>query len=382
MRTQASAVARATRQQIILVLVPMEFGFARDVVRGVRSYAAERGGWALRCGAVPPAEQAAGLVRSADGAVVFFGHEAMCEAVRAGVSAPMVNVSSRLAEPILPSVLADQVGAGRKAAAHLLERGFGRYAFLGRLGFGYSQGRYAGFSGVLEAAGHPSEMVATDNAGLAAWLAGIDEPVGVMATDDRMAQRLIDAAGQAGVAVPEQVAVVGVDDDEFICEADPVPISSVDVRGRAVGRRAAAALDAMLAGEPPPPEPVVVPCGEVITRRSTDTVAVADPAVRAAVAYIRDHACGRMRVDDMMDGLRVSRRTLEKRFKAEFGRTLHDEVQRVRLERARELLTRSELNIDEVAHRSGFGDRKRFSRAFRAATGSPPGRYRAAHRRP
>jgi len=382
MRSPKPAVVGLPAQQIVLVLVPMEFGFARDVIRGVRTYAAERGGWALRCGSMPAPEKLPALTKSADGAVVFLGDNMMSDAARGAITVPLVNTSSRSAEPLLPAVRADNVEAGRKAAEHLMARGFGRYVFVGRLGFGFSIARLAGFSAALEAAGYAVEQVPVVDDSLVAWLSAVDEPVGVLATDDRVAQKLIDTASQAGVAVPEQVAVIGVDDDEFICEADPVPISSVDVRGEAVGYRAAELLDAMLHGEPAPAEPIIVPCGEVMTRRSTDTIAVADPAVRDAVRYIREHAYARMRIDDMMDGLRVSRRTLEKRFKAEFGRTLHDEVQRVRLDRARELLTRSDLNIDAIADRTGFSDRKWFSRAFRALTGMPPGRYRTAHRRP
>lgn len=378
--TPPRSVANPSRT--VLVFAPLEYGYGRDIVRGVRAYATAQGGWQLRIGAVPRVEQFARIYRriAPAGAVVMAASEEIERALLDSFVTPVVNVSARQIASRLPQVIPDNVGVGRRAAEHLLLRGFKRFAFAGIPEMGFSRMRCAGFSQAVTQAGFDCEEIEVSRDDLRERLDALPKPVGLLAGEDRVALGVIDACFEAGLAVPEQVAVLGVDNDDYICDSGHVSISSVEVRGQDVGFRAAELLDRLIAGEPPPDAAVLVECGDVVVRRSTDTVAVADPDLAFAVRYIRDHACDPLRVEALMEHLTIARRTLEKRFKAEFGRTLHAEIRRVQLHHARELLTTTQLPIPTIASRAGFCDRHIFSKVFRQTFGTPPGQYRDAHR--
>jgi len=366
---------------LILVLAPAELGFAREIVAGVRAWATAHADrhWFLRCGCLP--EEPAVLARlkppANGGAVAFLAGEPWEQAALDHYRTPVVNVSHNRPTSRLPRVLTDNVEVGRRAARHLLDRGFRHFAAAGSESFGFGAARRHGFTEELAEAGYACLDAPHGPKDLPAWLTEAPQPLGVMAISDTVGQQFVDLCHHAGLSVPEQVAVIGVDDDEHVCESTTPPLTSVDTRGYDVGYRAAAVLDGLMHGDAPPAEPVIVPCGEVITRRSTDTVAVADPQLNAALRFIRRRACEGIIVDDILDTLTISRRTLEQRFKKAFGRTLHEEIRRVQLEHARLLLSETELRIAEVAARCGFCDRRAFTQAFGAAFGTPPGRFRA-----
>ena len=361
----------------ILVLMDPQYGFCREIVRGIRAFADAHGGWSLRWGNPHVAVLRAMKPDECAGLICFFGSEDTDRVAAREFPVPTVNCSARQARSLLPRVLVDNAAAGRRAAEHLLERGFTNFAFHGIGGHFYSEERGRGFSDAVREAGCTCAVPPAGHLReLAAWLSGLERPVGILAADDRRAQRIIEACLDLGLGVPEEAAVVGVDDDEFLCESAAVPLSSVDTRGWRVGQRAAELLADLVAGKPRPADPILVPPGDVMTRRSTDTVAVDDPDLIVAVKFIRDHACERMRVEDIIENLRISRRTLEKRFKAALGRTLHEEIRRAQLDRARHLLTQTRLDIAEVADRAGFCDRKAFHKVFAEAMGMPPGVYR------
>ncbi len=366
----------------VLVLSQSDIGYARQIVRGVLAYAVAHDRWSVRCGAVPRPEMLETLNPGDDGgAVCFFPSEALERAVLKFYRAPVVNVSFNRPNSLLPRVLADNHEVGRRAARHLLERGFRRFAFAGNLGHGFAKWRLEGFTDELTGAGYDCDIHSAQPKAMPQWLSQSAKPVGIFTSGDGKARQIADFCHDLDIGVPEQVAVIGVDNDTFICESSYVPLTSVDTRGYDVGHRAAALLDELMQGAMPPDEPIIVPCGEVVTRRSTDTVAVDDPDLIFAMRYIREHACDPMRVDDMLEHMTLARRTLEKRFKRTFGRTLHNEIRRIQIERAKALLAETEMLVPEVAGAAGFCDRKLFTKAFGEATGMPPGEYRARNRR-
>ena len=366
----------------VFVLLPNQISYARKIMRGVRAYADAHCTWWVRCGTVPKVEVLRKLNPGPDGGIIGFFSQRDQEAVVVEEhKVAAVNVSFRLPQSRLPRVIAGSEEAGRRAAQHLLERGFRHFAFAGPLELAYAEARQRGFRETLTEAGFNVNTAPTKIEQRHAWLEGLPKPVGVLGADDREAERLVDFCGELDIAVPEEVAVIGVDNDADTCEASHIPLTSVDTRGYEVGYRAAALLASLMAGEPPPTEPVLIPCGEVVVRRSTDTVAVDDPDLAFTMRYIREHACDPLRIDEIMEHLTIARRSLERRFKATFGRTLHDEIRRVQLERARELLTMTDLLVPEVAHRVGFADDRMFTKVFGKAIGVPPGRYRHENRR-
>jgi LacI family transcriptional regulator len=356
----------------ILVLVPHGLGFARAVVLGVRKHAVQTGEWAVIDGELP----APGGIPRADGIICLCGDSVLELALRS-LNVPVINVSARLPESVLPRVLVDNQQVGRLAAEHLIDRGFRRFGFLPQSGLFYSEERGRGFLAALEAHGLADAAVRLETPEQAARSIR-QTPIGILAAHDSLGLRLIEECINAGLAVPEQVAVVGADNDDFVCGCGPVGLSSVDTCGQQIGYAAAGVLAKALSGHAPGPAPLILPCGPVISRQSTDCLACEDSAVAIAAAYIRDYACKPLGIAEIVSRLHISRRTLEKRFRRAFGRSLHDEIRRQQILRAQQLLTGTDLPIKEIFGKAGFCDRIAFTRAFRASTGKSPSEYRVA----
>jgi LacI family transcriptional regulator len=209
------------------------------------------------------------------------------------------------------------------------------------------------------------------------WLLSLPRPVGVMACYDIRARHVLDACRRVGLAVPDQVAVIGVDNDEFLCNLAEPPLSSVAPDTRRTGYEAAALLDRLMSGrERPRGQAIFVEPLGVVARRSTDVLAVGDPDVSAAVRFIREHACQGIAVKDLLARVPLSRRVLEGRFRKLLGRTPHEEIARIRFERVRQLLRETRLPLEEVARRSGFRNAEYLSTAYRREFGTAPSVYR------
>jgi LacI family transcriptional regulator len=202
-----------------------------------------------------------------------------------------------------------------------------------------------------------------------------------MACNDEKGVEVLTACRQAGVRVPDEVAVLGVDNDEALCDLSLPPMTSIDVNAEQIGHESAALLDRMMSGDAAPPEAVSVPPRGVVARPSTNTLFSGDAEVDRAVAFIRENAARRrLLVSDVTRHVSVSRALLEPRFKRGVGRTIHQEIQRVRLARAKALLVGSALPIKQVAAAAGFASVPYLTRVFHRETGETPAEYR--RRRP
>jgi LacI family transcriptional regulator len=286
----------------------------------------------------------------------------------------------------------DPVALGRAAAEHLLALPGRRYAYVGDPTTPAGRGSREGFVDRLRRAGRGCEVApagafdrpyqagpAADRAA-AAWAATLPCPAAVFAAHDALAHRLAEACTTAGLRVPEDVAVLGCLNDEFLCTASQPPLSSVAGPLPAVGFEAARVLDRMMNGSPPPARPVEFPPIGVVTRQSTDPTAVADPGVSAALRFIRDHAADRIGVDQIAAAAGLSRSTLERRFRAALGRGPLAELLRHRLDRARHLLAETDLAVKQVARAAGFHDTRHLSATFRQKTDTSPSAFRARFR--
>jgi LacI family transcriptional regulator len=287
----------------------------------------------------------------------------------------------------------DNVAVARLAAAHWAGKGFAHVAFCGDARFLWSRQRGAEFRRRLaeggrrvrefrSRAGQPGGPGSdAENREIAAWLEALPKPVGVFACYDGRAQQVLEACQLLGLHVPDEVAVLGVDNDEVLCELCSPPLSSVQPNARRTGYEAAAMLARMMQGEKTVgAETRYVEPVRVVERQSTDVVSVADAQVAAALKYIRQHACEGVNVADVLRAVPMSRTLLERKFKALLGHSPHRQLVQARVERAKHLLVESEVSIAVVAELAGFESASYLSVVFRRETGGSPYAYRVKHR--
>jgi LacI family transcriptional regulator len=289
-----------------------------------------------------------------------------------------------------PTVSMDDRAIGAMAAEHLFDCRLEHFGFYGHVPSPVSHNRFEGFCDTVKARGFhcsdagvgwPTSLEVRSHGHLPAlleWLNQLPKPVGIMCVDDSAAHDLAAACLQARLSVPDRVAIIGVNNDDLLCESAWPPISSINCDYSRVGYLAAAMLERLLRGEKFRDAERAVrltPLG-VVRRQSTDLLAIADPSVAEAVRYIREHACKPCSVDEVLRAVPVNRRWLERQFQKNLRRNPHDEIMRVRIETAKRMLLRPEMTLEEIAERCGFASNQNFGRAFRQQTGSTPGAYR------
>jgi LacI family transcriptional regulator len=201
-----------------------------------------------------------------------------------------------------------------------------------------------------------------------------------MACYDLRGQHVLNACRRLGVAVPDDVAVIGVDNDDLLCDLSDPPLSSVIPNTRRTGYEAAKLLDEMMCGRKVGALTHLIPPLGIMTRQSTDVLAIDDRNVARAVHYIRQHACDGITVDHVLKAVPQSRRMLESRFRKVIGRTPHEEILRVKLNRVKRLLTETDLPLEQIAERSGFTHVEYLTVAFKREVGMPPSKYRSVNR--
>lgn len=211
---------------------------------------------------------------------------------------------------------------------------------------------------------------------LASWLTTLPKPLGVMCCHDDRGQQVLDACQRAELGVPDEVAVIGVDNDEFLCRLSIPSLTSVDVGAEQIGYQAAQLLDQMMSGETKFDKSVLFDAAGVIVRQSTDLIACDDPEIARTLRYIRQNACNYLTVNDVQLQIRLSRSLLNRRFKKHIGHTPKQEIVRVQMEKAKHLLMNSSDQLQSIAEQCGFHEAWYFISVFRKQTGMTPGVYR------
>jgi LacI family transcriptional regulator len=266
---------------------------------------------------------------------------------------------------------------GRLAAEHLLDCRLQHFGFFGTLGWKASDQRAAGFCEVLKARGYSCLMSPAQWPGLEAqtlkeerrlvsWVKSLPRPIGIFAVDDSAACDLAAACLKAQITVPDEIAIVGVNNDDLLCQSAWPPLSSVEGDFSRVGYTAAVILDRLLSGEKIPIDQrtVLIPPLGIVRRLSTDVLAVDDPQLSQAVSFIREHACDPCSIEDVLNHIAVGRRWLERQFALKLNRTPHDEILRVQMDAAKRLLLQPGLPIEDIATRCGFSSAPSLGRAF------------------
>jgi len=289
-----------------------------------------------------------------------------------------------------PGIITESAAIGCMAAEHFLDRGFQHFAYCGMDEFAWSRGRGQHFAQRLAQAGYTVERyeppagtagraVKNEQNGIAEWLQQLPKPMAVMCCNDDRALQVIEACKQVGYEVPDHVAVLGVDNDVLVCDLADPPISSVSLNTESAGYEAARLLDRLMKGEPMAGQVIPVRPTHIVARMSTDVLMVSDPDVSAALQFIRRNPNRLIQVNDVVEATNVSRRVLEKRFKAVLRRSVHQEIRRVRVHHIIQLLIGTDLSITEVATHGGFDGVEHIARYFRKETGMSLRDYRKRH---
>lgn len=382
---------RPTRR--VAVLMELDVGFSRAVLAGIQAYAIRQGDWILHC-AAPDARILPSLRQwKPDGIIAQLAQAGLARSLSRW-GRPMVDVACMLPWLKYPVVDVDHRAVGRLAAEHFLDRGFVQFGFFGNGQAVYCREREAGFRQRLQQAGHSvsaCHITYLPRLPLSAswtkvdqrarrWLRQLARPVAILASNDQPARDLADICYRLGLRVPEEVAILGVDNDELECRLASPPLSSIAVPAEQIGSEAARMLDCWIGGQSPPSSRLLLPPSGVVARQSTDTLACADPVVRAALQFIREHAGQRIGVETIVRRAGAGRRELERKFRNVLGRSILQELRRVRLDKAKQLLATTDASMPAIAQQCGFSNAQRFCVVFHQVLGSAPSAFRRQSR--
>jgi LacI family transcriptional regulator len=373
----------------VALLVETSRSYGRDLLRGVNRWIHEHGPWSvfLELRGLDSAVPRWLATWRGDGIIARTGSAAMDKAI-AATGLPAVELRASKLPHGRPFVGVDNHELGQLVATHLADNGFAHFAVFDLDTEAYFEERRDGFRRQVEAAGRVCHVYHAGRTGerptdwerhqerVADWLAALPKPVGILACTDQLGFWLLDACRRAGIGVPEEVAVVGVENDETLCLMAMPRLSSVAFDGVRVGCEAAALLDRLMRGERVPERSIVVPPRGLVVRQSSDIVAIDDAAVAAALRFIREEACQRVSVADVVRRAGVSRTALERRMRAAIGRTPGEEIVRVRLNRVKTLLTETDLTLAEIAGRCGMEHPQYMAESFKKQFGATPGAFR------
>ena len=367
----------------------MGLAFVERLMHGILDYAKQHGDWSftrlpeLLNPSIDWLHEWPG-----DGAFLLVTSRGDAESAR-HLSIPVVNLAGHLESVGVPSVTVDHRATGVLAAEHLLERRFRSFGFYGVRGKLYSERRRDGFTatvshaggtcGVLEVASLEERSIqwVDQQEELEGWLGTLSTPVGVMASTDLRAGMVVDACQRLGLRVPEDVAVIGVDNDPVACEFRSPSLSSVSRNDYEVGYRAASMLDRLIQGGVPEESALLVPPDGVVGRRSTEVVAIEDPLIAEIVHSIQDRLHESFGADGLLHGFDLSRRRLEQRFRQCVGCGPAEFINLQRVERAKKLLADPTLDsLTDIAATCGFTELRHLRQVFRRVTGTTPAAYR------
>ena len=374
-----------TRRPQVALIVETSVVYGRQILRGIASYLRTHAAWSVfldeRELRAPPPEW---LSQWRGDGVICRSTTPEWGRVFRRLNLPVVDLNDLHPNLGLPRVASDMRAIGRLGAEHLRERGFRNLAFCGFSGETWSDERREGFLEAAQGLAAPVSLYASPWAGLrqhswqeernqiARWLQTLPRPAGVMACNDARGQHVLEACGHLGAHVPDDIAVVGVDNADTFCELCNPPLSSVVPNAERIGVEAAALLDRLMAGHPAPASSLLVEPLGVVTRQSSDVFAVEDPLVARAVRFIREHACQGITVADVLGQARCSRSVLERRFREHLGRSPQAEMRAVQLRRVKQLLADTDWTLPRIAEAAGVEHPEYLSVLFKRQTARPP----------
>ncbi|MFO1497969.1 MAG: DNA-binding transcriptional regulator [Verrucomicrobiota bacterium] len=376
-----------TRRKVprVVLLIESSRSSGRSLLRGIANYARHRGPWAFYW-------EPGGLEKAwpqlktlgADG-IILRDVEKLDDLIAYGLPAVVVG-HSKQEIPGLANVITDSEAIGVMGAEHLLTCGFRNFAYCGYEEMPWSGLRGESFCRRLAKAGYQAHFCPTGadrelpgwkgERFLPNWLKSLPKPLGIMACNDDRGEQVIEACKIAGLQVPDEVAIIGADNDELVCDLSDPPMSSIAINFERAGYESAEVLDRLMRGRRVVPKKIVVPATHVVPRRSTDIVAVDDGQVANALRFIRDHAREVISVPDVARAAGLSRRVLEKRFQQLLRRSVLREIRRVRVAQICRLLAETNESISEIGLTLGYSGTEHLARYFRQEKHMTPLAYR------
>jgi LacI family transcriptional regulator len=371
----------------IALLVETSNAYARGLLTGIINYMRAHEHWSVEFPEQGRGELAADFLKQwrGDGLIARIETPQIARALRR-LRMPIVDLSAGRFLPHVPWFETDDVQIARLALDHFRERGLQRLAYVGDDRFNWSRWRREAFLQLASEVGMSVDVLDVGTSGRSAaltsrrlvkWISRLKRPVGILTCYDLMGRMVLDACRETGMKVPGDAAVLGVDNDEFVCNLTTPPLSSVIPDAERTGYRAAEHLarlmDARCASDSKGER--IAPLG-ISLRGSTDMLAVADPMLAESMRWIQQHAMEGIQVADVLRHIPMSRRVFEAKFREQFQRTPHDEIQRIRLERVRQLLASSDLSVGEIALRCGYRHAEYMTVAFKRWTSQTPRAFR------
>ncbi|MEN6425155.1 MAG: DNA-binding transcriptional regulator [Phycisphaerales bacterium] len=380
----------------VMLLVEKSRAYGRALLRGVARYATIHGPWLLH---MEPEfyrlshRQSKEWMKElrTDGVIAHLADVRIIEsiielgipAVIAGIREPVANAHA---------LVTDNDGIGRMAVDYFLDRGFRRFAYCGLDGMYWSTqrgeifGRKAAEAGCEIAVyeqpkGKRPRTDEEEMSMIATWLQSLPKPTALLACNDDRSKQVLAACKVAGLQVPDEIAILGIDNDELVCEIGYPRLSSIALSVEAAGYTAAALLEKLIAGERvgKTKEQVMVSPLHVVERQSTDVLATEDREIAAALRFIREHVREGIQVEDVAEATALSRRALQQRFRRVLGRSIHDEIKHSRIDHMARMLVSTNLPIGEIARLLQSTEMKNIARYFRQRTGLTPLQYRKKH---
>jgi len=361
-----------------------------EIHRGVARYAREHD-WLLSADMAYDSELPQGW--KGDGVIALLGSEMDEVNFVQSLGRPVVDLAMSRAELPFPRVCVDNQEVARMAADHFLERGFTNFAYYGRYGLGTDLRRRHYFRDYLRSKHTACELIAWEEergeradtwdirrAWLGERLQALPKPVAVFASRDKDGAEVIEACLEADIHVPEEVAVLGVNNNELFCDFTPVPLSSIDIDWERAGYEGAELLDRIMSGEPVPPGPIFFPPKGLAIRHSSDIIALEDVEAARALRYVWDHfSNSQLDVPRVAAAVHLSRSKLDKAFRHHLNRSVSEEIRILRLRRVREQLLATDKTLEDIAYDAGFSSLPHFYRTFKQAEGMTPRQYRLKH---
>ncbi len=380
----------------VILMIDTTESYGRNLIRGISRYSDVFGPWSLCKMPLSFKEKNGikGLIEfarnwGAHGIIGrFYTQKEVRQLVEAGLYLIAIDYKELFNE--ISNISGDYQLSGRMAAEYFLSKGYKNFGYYGTMDTVWSREREVGFNSVLNKKGFKVERYApkafsTDNFWyynlnpLIEWLEDIKKPAALFTCDDNRAEHILEAAKIAKISVPEELAILGVDNDEVICRYTNPTLSSIQQNEEIGGYQAAQLMDEMIRSNTLIKQDIVLESVQIITRQSSDISAISDEHVKAALAYIQDHLGNNITVGDLLPVAGLSRRALEKRFMNVLGRSVYKEVQRQRMERVITLLLESDLSINEISMKCGYTDSKNLSRLFSSLHHVTPLQYRKKH---